>query len=200
LFGRRREQKITLVAASVRRAVKCRPAPAFPTLDVVPGGERVGAEFSPGSQQVVELDPLIAAYARDRRLSRDIARREVVDNPRAKALLVIEDVMRNAQPIGDSPRIMDVLAGAAGSGPADRLTVIIELQRDAGHLVAGLDQKRRRHRAVDAARHGDDDAGCGAVCLGSKYVHGRQYRVLRGVLKSSCQHAMRLCDWLRHVL
>jgi hypothetical protein len=105
--------------------------------------------------------------------------------------------MGNAQPIGHAPRIVDVLTGAAGSRPADRLTVVVELQRDADHLVAGFDQKRRRDRTVDAARHGDDDAGCGAVARDCGRVHARQYRVLRGVLKSSCQHAMPLFRGLR---
>ena len=40
-----------------------------------------------------------------------------------------------------------------------RRAVVVKLQRDADDVVAlGLEQ-RRRHRGIDAARHGDDDAG-----------------------------------------
>ena len=42
---------------------------------------------------------------------------------------------------------------------AHRLAMIVELQRDADHLRAGLRGERGRDRAVDAARHGDDDSG-----------------------------------------
>jgi hypothetical protein len=37
--------------------------------------------------------------------------------------------------------------------------VIVELERHSDHLGAGLGGERGRHRAVDAARHGDDDPG-----------------------------------------
>ena len=39
--------------------------------------------------------------------------------------------------------------------------VVVELQRDADHVVAGLGQQRRGDRGIDAARHGDDDARVG---------------------------------------
>ena len=42
---------------------------------------------------------------------------------------------------------------------AHRLAMIVELERDADHLGAGLRGERGRDRAVDAAGHGDDDPG-----------------------------------------
>ena len=73
--------------------------------------------------------------------------------------------MGDAEALGDAARIVDVLAGAAGALPAERRAVVVQLERDADHLAAGLDQERRRARAVDAARHGDDHAALGGRTL-----------------------------------
>jgi len=81
--------------------------------------------------------------------------------------------MRHAQLVGHAPRVMDVLAGAAGALAADGSTVIVELQRDADDVIARGLHQRGGHRAVDAARHGDDHAR-GARCLMRR--HGEQLR------------------------
>ncbi len=67
--------------------------------------------------------------------------------------------MGDAEPVGDLLGVVDVLAGAAGARAAHRLAMIVELERDADHLGAGLRGERGRDRAVDAAGHGDDDPG-----------------------------------------
>ena len=51
------------------------------------------------------------------------------------------------------------LAGAAGPRALDRLAMIVELERDSDHLGAASRGERGHDRAVDAARHGDDDPG-----------------------------------------
>ena len=67
--------------------------------------------------------------------------------------------MRNADALGDGARVVDVLARAAGALAMRRRAVVVELQRDADDVIAlGLEQ-RRGHRGIDAAGHGDDDAG-----------------------------------------
>ena len=53
-----------------------------------------------------------------------------------EARLVVEHVMRDLERIGHAPRILDVLAGATSALPADRLAMVVELQRDADHVVA----------------------------------------------------------------
>ena len=73
--------------------------------------------------------------------------------------------------------------GGIGTGAARALAagggaVVVELQRDADHLEALLDQQRRRHRAVDAARHGDDHAAVARRL-------GQAERVMR-LSRSSC--------------
>ncbi len=65
--------------------------------------------------------------------------------------------MRNADPLGDVARIVDVLPGAAGALAVGGRAMIVKLQRDADDVVALGLQQRSRHRRVDAAGHGDDD-------------------------------------------
>lgn len=84
---------------------------------------------------------------------------EPVDHSGAEAALVVEHVMREPKPVGDLLRVVDVLPGAARARPAYRLAMVVELQSDADHLGSGTRGERGRDGAVDAARHGDDDAG-----------------------------------------
>ena len=37
--------------------------------------------------------------------------------------------------------------------------LVVELHRQTDHVVTLLGEQRRGHRRIDAARHGDDDAG-----------------------------------------
>ena len=79
--------------------------------------------------------------------------------------------MRNADPLGDGAGIMDVAAGAAGALAVGRSAMIVKLQRDADDVIAGIGQKRRGDRGIDAARHGDDDPRIGRPALDIQYVH-----------------------------
>ena len=123
------------------------------------GRQRVGAEVARGLEQVGELDRLVAGDAGHRRLAGEVAVGEAVDHRLAEAALVVEHVVRNAERLGDAARVVDVLAGAAGALAVRRRAMVVELQRDADDVVAlGLEQ-RRDDRGIDAAGHGDDDAG-----------------------------------------
>ena len=100
------------------------------------GGQRVGAELPCGRQQIGELHGLVAGDAGDGRFPRDVAFRERIDHRLAEPLLVIEDVMGNAERLGDAAGIGDVLPGAAGAGPVGRRAMVIKLQRHADDVVA----------------------------------------------------------------
>ena len=67
--------------------------------------------------------------------------------------------MGNAEARGDAPRVVDVLPGAARAGAMRGGAVIVELQRHADGVVAGMLHQRRGDGGIDAARHRDDDAG-----------------------------------------
>ena len=104
----------------------------------MPGRECRSAEIARGGQQIAKLDPLVAADARDRGLAAAIGLGEILDHVRAKAALVIEHVMGDAEPLGDARRVVDVLAGAARALAPDRRAVVVELQGDADDLKAAL--------------------------------------------------------------
>src|SRR5207247_3702000 len=65
----------------------------------------------------------------------------------------VEDVVREAEAVGDRARVVEVVEGAAASAAARR-----EAKRDADHLVARGSAARGRDRAVHPAAHGDDDS------------------------------------------
>jgi hypothetical protein len=85
--------------------------------------------------------------------------------------------MRNADPLGDIARVMDVLTGAAGALAMGGRAMIVELQRDADDVVALGLQQRGRHRGIDPAGHGDDDPGIlGAAVEVQTVEHGSGHR------------------------
>ena len=143
------------------------------------GRQNLGAEFARGFEQVAEFDRLIALHAWHRRLAGHIALGEAVDHRFLEAAFVVEHVMRNAEPRGDGAGIMDVAAGAAGALAVGRGAMIVELKRDADHVIAGFRQQRRRNRGIDAARHGDDNARVGRPPLDIEtVVHGDRAALL----------------------
>ena len=129
----------------------------------MPGRQRAGAEVARGAEQVAELDPLVAADARDRRLAAPVAVGEILDHRSAEPRLVVEHVMRNAEAGGHIGRVAHILSGAAGALAPGRGAVVVELQGDADDIVPGAGEQRRGHRRIDAARHRHDDAVVGRV-------------------------------------
>src|SRR5487761_136041 len=167
LLARRAIEEIALVAAGIGGAVQLRPGGAVDAARIVAGRERVRAEVARDGEQIVELHRFVAANARHRRLAGDVGIGEFVDHRGAKALLVIEHVMGNAERLGDPRRVVDVLPGAARALAAGCLAVVVKLQRHADDVITAFDQQRRHGRAVDAARHGDDHPRAGS----ERHIH-----------------------------
>ena len=142
-----RKQEIALVAVGIGGAEQCPRALGHAVRgDIMSGRKRGGAELARGLEQITELDRAVAFDTRHRRLARDIARGEIVDHRFAEAILVVEHVMRDADPLGDVARIMNVLPGAAGALAVSGRAMIVELQGDADDVVALGLQQRGRHR------------------------------------------------------
>jgi hypothetical protein len=139
------------------------------------GDQGVGVEIQGRAQQVAELDGLVAAHAGNGRLAPQIGVGEIVDDRGAEAVLEVDDVVRDADGVGHPPGIVDILAGTAGAGPPRRLAVVVELHGYADHVVAFLGQQGGGHRAVDAARHGDDDAGIAGRLIDVQAIHAPSY-------------------------
>ena len=130
-------------------------------LDVVARRHAVGVEIARGLEQVPELHALVAADAGNGRGAGEIAVGKLVDHRLAEGVLVIEHVMGESHLLGDAAGVVDVAARAARALLGQCRAVVIELQRHAHHVIAFLGQLRRHDRAVDAARHGDDDPRLG---------------------------------------
>ena len=67
--------------------------------------------------------------------------------------------MWNPQRLGNPAGIVDIPARTAGRASRHHLAVIIKLQGDTDNLVALAFEQGSNDRRIDAARHGDDDAG-----------------------------------------
>ena len=127
LLAGRRKEKIALVARRIVRPVQFGSAGPHYTAGIMPGGQRRGAEIARRSQQVAELDPLIAADAGDRRLAAGVAVDKVVNDGGAKPALVIEHIMRDAEALGNVCGIVDVPTGAAGAPAPRGGAMVVEL-------------------------------------------------------------------------
>ena len=125
----------------------------------MPGRQRSAAEFAGGRKQVAKLDGAVALDAGHRCFAERVALGKIVDHLLAEAAFIIQHVMGNAKPGGDVAGVVNVTAGAAGALAMSRRAMVVKLQRDSDHVIAlGLEQ-RSRHRRIDAAGHGDHDAG-----------------------------------------
>ena len=129
----------------------------------MPGRQRRGAEIPRYTQQIAELDPLIAADARDRCLASGVAVDKIVDDRSPEAALVIEHIMGNAEALGDAGGVVDVAPGTAGAVAPCGGAMVVELQRNADDFKPALDQQGRGHRRVDPAGHRDDHPVAGRV-------------------------------------
>ena len=160
LVARRREQEIALVARRIGRAVQLGAMSAGHAAHIMAGGEAIGAEVAREAQQIGELHPLVAADAGDRRAP-----------PR---IFVGEARRSRCRGTGSHSRRRNGRCRAArrppwrrkcpgprsrSSSAPDRLAMVVELERHPDHLGAAAGGERGHDRAVDAARHGDDDPG-----------------------------------------
>lgn len=136
-----------MVLAVVVRAVEvCAALIVDGTFDVVAGRHAVGAEITGDFQEIVELDSLIAFYARDWGFTAQVRVSKIFDNALTEIGFVIQHVMRESAFFGHAFCVVDVLSGAAGFGAGrDGLSVVIELERNADNVVAFFVQQGCGH-------------------------------------------------------
>src|SRR5918993_2154849 len=156
-------KEVALVTRRVRALVHLDPVILCNAPHVMAGRQTIRSEVLCKGHQVHELHALIAERTGHGRPPARIFVGEMLDDAVAEPAFVIEDVMRDAEPVGDRARIVDVLTGATGAGTLRRFAMIVELQSDADHLRARACGERSYDGAVDAAGHGDDDP-CFARC------------------------------------
>ena len=159
LFAGRGEQEVALVAGRIGGAVQLGAVWRRHATHIMARRQTVGAQIAREPQEIGELDPLVARDAGHWGAAARIIVGKPIDHACAEPAFIIEDVMGDPDPLGDGPRVMDIPARAAALGPLHRDALVVQLKRDADHLGAGLRGQRGHDRAVDAARHGNDDPG-----------------------------------------
>ncbi len=122
------------------------------------GRQGLGAQVARHVHQIAELDRLIAAHARNGRLAAQIGVGEVLHHLLAKAALVIEHIVRDAQGLGRHAGVQDILAGAAGALLGQGRAVVVELQGDAHHVIARTLEQGCGDRGIHPAGHGHHHA------------------------------------------
>ena len=127
----------------------------------MPRRHAVRVQILRGGQQVLELDPFVAANAGHRRRPGQIGIGEFFDHRLAEGVFIVQHVMREPHRLGHPPRVVNVPPRTAGTLFRQRRAVIVKLQGDAHDVIAFLGQHRRHNRTVDAARHRHNHARVG---------------------------------------
>ena len=83
---------------------------------VVPGGDAAGADGARGLEQLVELEVVVAERARDRRASGEVLADEGPHNVLLEALFLVDDVVGDAEVLGDASCVVDIVERAAAAG------------------------------------------------------------------------------------
>ena len=147
------------------------------------------AQIARHVQQVAELHRLIAADAGNRRLATQIGVGKFFNHLILEPVLIVQDVVRNANGIGGRAGIVNILARTTGPLLLNCRAVVVELESHADHIIAGPRQQCRRNGGVDSAGHGRNHpatyrqthrVACGrnrGVCKGG--VH-RRYVAAKG--------------------
>src|SRR5690606_28756053 len=115
----------------------------------------------------------VAADARNRRPATAVLRHEVGDHVPAEAVLHVEDIVRDAERLTDTARVVDRVEGAAGAvGHAVAITE--KLERGADHLMALRHELGGGDRAVHPAAHGHEDPGAASCRRRWTLDHGQR--------------------------
>src|SRR4029450_7537485 len=100
-------------------------------------------------EQRGELQIAVAVRAGQRRAARDVLMDKVGDDRLLKPLLEIQDVMREPEWRGNTPRVIQVVERAAGAEVA--LVLGIELHGQTDDVMTLLGEQGRGDRGVDAS-------------------------------------------------
>ncbi len=121
------------------------------------GRDKIAAQLARAVEQRAELELLVAQHARIGRAPGLVFRGEMGDDLLLKGLRLVNQIIRNAQPVADGARVGHGLRAAAFVLGARYAILRPELEGDAHHVVALLQQQRRRRRRIHPPAHADDD-------------------------------------------
>ncbi len=133
-------------------------------LGVMAGGNLIGANLLRHNKKLVKLQVIVAETARDRCTPGKILLDERTHHIALKALFVIDHVVGDANGLGNTASIVDIVDRAAaaldGFGHAfvsSETALVPELHGQADDVVAFRTQHGRNGRGVNSSRHSDGD-------------------------------------------
>ena len=175
-------QEIALVLAAVGGAQQLPGAILFANPGVMAGGDEVGAQFTGGVEEMLELDLAVAQHVGVRRAPGGVFGEEMLEHAGPVFIGEIAEMDRQAQPAADRDRVAAVVLGAAVAAAVVGPVAHEQPGHAAVRVGQGvLAQQQGRDRGIDAAGHADDDAGSrhGVAALGQMLQH-RQRRAVTG--------------------
>src|SRR5581483_2608836 len=109
------EEKICLILGKIGRPLHQPATTLVIVLDtrVMAGGEQIGANLASRDQQLVELQVVVAKAARNRRAAGEIFLHERLHNVALETLFLVDDVIRDADGLGDTASVVNVVERAA---------------------------------------------------------------------------------------
>ena len=134
-----RKQEIALITRhvcrreqiTVRRSIITRA-----TLDIMTRHQRSSIQIPRALQKICKFNGLITLHTRDGRFTSQITSNKIIDDRILETTFKIQNIVRNIKACRNTPRIMNILPGAAGSFAANGFAMVIELQRNANHIIA----------------------------------------------------------------
>ena len=156
VFLAKAEEEVALVLVAVAASLEHHPAVVPLDAGVVARRHRRGAR---GVHQVPEVAPLEVVVAEDAgagSAAGEVLPHEGTHHLVLEPLLVVDDVVGNAEVVGHEAGVVQVVEGATarcGTGAAD----VPELHRHADALVPRFHQKQGGDGGVDPSAHGYND-------------------------------------------
>ena len=154
LFLRQARKKVGLIFVAVRSAQQPNAAVILCKPRIVSGRKCRSARPHGKIQKSAELDLAVAQYVRVRRAARPVFRKKIRKHPVAVFLCKIDRIVRDADGVRDPPHIF-VIRGRSANAVLGFLFPVFH--EHAHHIIALLLEQVCRDRAVNAARHADDD-------------------------------------------
>ena len=139
---------------------------------IVAGGDAAGADALRGLEELVELEVVVAERAGNGRAPGKVLGDKGPDDVGFKALLLVDDVVGNAQVLGHAAGVVNIVQRTAAAGLrrvgnsvlAGQPRLIPKLERQAhdaiGGAVARVGEHRRHRRGVHPSGHGYGNGDC----------------------------------------
>jgi hypothetical protein len=140
----------------------------------VAGGDAVGADLAGGDEELIELEVVVAEGAGDGSAAGEVLADEGLNDFCLESLLLVDDVVRDAELLGYVAGVVDIIdrAAAALHGLGHSLVtgeaaLVPELEGEADEVVALRAQERGYGGGVNASGHGYRDrvVGLGVHCF-----------------------------------